>query len=607
MGRPAGAPLSGQSAGAAVLLAARLRGLLLACVTVESVLRFPDEYYDVRWPLKWKDCVGGESASAENEKSSCLRQLKGNMLDDLDCSAITPDNSHYITYDADKWSLDLCNNFVDLWKKVFDLALAAEEREVGDGKENEKSAAEAGGGALFLDSDTWGEFVDTANKRTRIFHEWVDAEFGVRSDGGDAPPPPPIPTTEEESTGTDSTNAYAEEEVAEEDGVGADKPVPAEGAGVAKNSARRRHGEYYDDGTDASVPGAEITTSPETAVAATFPKTEGYMILAHPADGNGRYVKLDRPPRFCNTTTAVVHRHFEALVQEVEGIVARSSSSSTSNFHLAALVEQIHRRTSLLIENWSMSVLVNFHLWRLEVNENDFEQAMLRDLIAGTHEKLAPGSPFVFVDVGPKRWNVLTYLLDLLLGFRTAPGSESRAEADPLRMVEVGVDTANSTERLLEIYDETQLGLHVGVDPYMNDPKVAPANNGDEMHEHVLAKLRRFGDRSVLVREKSLQAAKLFPDTIAGPAGAEGNAQEQQGRNGFDLIFLDARHDYRAVAEDVTSWIRKLKPEGPVILCGHDFQFQYPGLPMAVVAIGKRLQKPVYLASDGMWWIQFGF
>ncbi|CAD7941776.1 unnamed protein product [Amoebophrya sp. A120] len=85
------------------------------------------------------------------------------------------------------------------------------------------------------------------------------------------------------------------------------------------------------------------------------------------------------------------------------------------------------------------------------------------------------------------------------------------------------------------------------------------------------------------------------------------HAPPAHSEQGFDLIFLDARHDYRAVAEDVTAWITKLRPEGPVVLCGHDLQWQYPGLAMAVVAIAKRLRKPVYFASDGMWWLQFGF
>lgn len=39
-------------------------------------------------------------------------------------------------------------------------------------------------------------------------------------------------------------------------------------------------------------------------------------------------------------------------------------------------------------------------------------------------------------------------------------------------------------------------------------------------------------------------------------------------------------HDFFSVTEDILAWIFKLKPGR--ILCGHDFQWQYPGLPMAV-------------------------
>jgi hypothetical protein len=41
------------------------------------------------------------------------------------------------------------------------------------------------------------------------------------------------------------------------------------------------------------------------------------------------------------------------------------------------------------------------------------------------------------------------------------------------------------------------------------------------------------------------------------------------------------------------------------IMCGHDFQWQYPGLPMAVSQAAVRLKRPVHIASDGMWWFQF--
>ncbi len=39
----------------------------------------------------------------------------------------------------------------------------------------------------------------------------------------------------------------------------------------------------------------------------------------------------------------------------------------------------------------------------------------------------------------------------------------------------------------------------------------------------------------------------------------------------FDVVYIDARHDYRSVAEDINAWWPKVKPGG--ILAGHDYLF----------------------------------
>lgn len=66
------------------------------------------------------------------------------------------------------------------------------------------------------------------------------------------------------------------------------------------------------------------------------------------------------------------------------------------------------------------------------------------------------------------------------------------------------------------------------------------------------------------VRMESLRAAELFM---------------RQGRS-FDLIFLDARHEYRSIYEDILAWLPLLKQGG--ILCGHDYHHAWPGVIKAV-------------------------
>jgi len=48
----------------------------------------------------------------------------------------------------------------------------------------------------------------------------------------------------------------------------------------------------------------------------------------------------------------------------------------------------------------------------------------------------------------------------------------------------------------------------------------------------------------------------------------------------FDLIFIDAAHDYESVARDITIWSGKLLPGG--LLCGHDYSEHWPDVMKAV-------------------------
>jgi hypothetical protein len=121
--------------------------------------------------------------------------------------------------------------------------------------------------------------------------------------------------------------------------------------------------------------------------------------------------------------------------------------------------------------------------------------------------------------------------------------------------VEVGVRDGFFSEVLL---DRWRGGKLTSIDPwreFRTDDYVDVSNVEQEDHEANLAttrsRLARFGPRSDIWRDTSVEAAARVPD------------------DSLDFGYLDARHDREAVLEDVGAWWPKIRPGG--VLAGHDY------------------------------------
>jgi hypothetical protein len=88
----------------------------------------------------------------------------------------------------------------------------------------------------------------------------------------------------------------------------------------------------------------------------------------------------------------------------------------------------------------------------------------------------------------------------------------------------------------------------------------------------------RHPDRIRKIKGTGREAATIFPDGT------------------FDVVYLDALHEYLDVVADVQAWLPKVKPGG--ILAGHDYDIDHPGVPRAVI---DTIGVPDAVFPDGSW------
>jgi hypothetical protein len=120
---------------------------------------------------------------------------------------------------------------------------------------------------------------------------------------------------------------------------------------------------------------------------------------------------------------------------------------------------------------------------------------------------------------------------------------------------EIGVKAGRFSEYLLERWKGTRL---ISIDPWLEDEPdsyVDSANVAQSRHEEFYAetqaRLQPFGARSEIWRMTSLEAAERVAD------------------GSLDFAYIDARHDYESVLEDLHAWFPKVRPGG--LLTGHDY------------------------------------
>ncbi|MGC1879132.1 MAG: class I SAM-dependent methyltransferase [Rhabdochlamydiaceae bacterium] len=67
----------------------------------------------------------------------------------------------------------------------------------------------------------------------------------------------------------------------------------------------------------------------------------------------------------------------------------------------------------------------------------------------------------------------------------------------------------------------------------------------------------------------------------------------------FDLVFIDANHEYGHVKQDILSWLPKVRPGG--ILAGHDYDPRIPMFSGVKQAVDEIFGNKIMLGKDRLW------
>lgn len=91
---------------------------------------------------------------------------------------------------------------------------------------------------------------------------------------------------------------------------------------------------------------------------------------------------------------------------------------------------------------------------------------------------------------------------------------------------------------------------------------------------------------------KNMTGVNVYPYVLTSLAAAETFKDEL-----FDMVFIDAGHDYADIKADILAWGALLAPGG--LLCGHDYHSGAPGVVEAVNELldGAKIHNSIWYVS----------
>lgn len=149
---------------------------------------------------------------------------------------------------------------------------------------------------------------------------------------------------------------------------------------------------------------------------------------------------------------------------------------------------------------------------------------------------------------------------------------------DKLNIAEIGVYQGRGTS----IWNVILINKNIDYNYYAIDHFSGSSehNNNINYYEITLKNLKSLENKIKIIKNDSILESKNYPN------------------NFFDIIYIDASHEYELVKLDILNWLPKVKHGG--IICGDDYIAGWPGV---VKAVNEIFGNKINIVGGQQWWM----
>lgn len=148
---------------------------------------------------------------------------------------------------------------------------------------------------------------------------------------------------------------------------------------------------------------------------------------------------------------------------------------------------------------------------------------------------------------------------------------------DKLKIAEIGVFQGKCTA----MWNVMLINQGIDYEYHAIDHFQGSEEHAKDVDYYSLAKdnLTPILDRINLIKNDSISQAKEYEDEY------------------FDIVYIDASHDYESVKRDIETWYPKVKNNG--IICGDDYVAGWAGV---IRAVDEKFSKNLNIVGNQQWW-----